>query len=301
MSSCLRTLVWAACLVFLMLTMWSIIAVEYLNGYVTELANSGFYDDCLYCSQSFSNIMLANLTFFQIVSGDGWGELARPLIMKHPWTAVLFVGVIFTMVFGMLNLITAVIVDTAAQAREADVLHMAAQKEYERKFAWETVANICVDMDTDKDGNITLQELKRSANKIPELSAHLSVMGVEFHDLQMVFDMLDSEQHGKIPIGEFVNQLYTMQTHEHKTTHVFVKHYVEEIRKDVKMMKKLSDEWSKHNSEDPIREPETEPKLQSPPWMPLYPEPPETSANSMVDSVADVARNPLPHHEVLPQ
>lgn len=301
MSSCLRTLVWAAGLVFLMLTMWSITAVEFLHPFVSELSKEGFYDDCTYCSQSFSNIMLANLTFFQIVSGDGWCDLARPLIMKHPWTAVLFIGVIFTMVFGMLNLITAVIVDTAAQAREADVLHMAAQKEYERKYAWQTVASICVGMDTDNDGNITLEELKRSAGKNPELSAHLSVMGVEFHDLQMVFDMLDSEQHGKIPIGEFVNQLYKMQTHEHKTTHVFVKHYVEEIRKDVKMMKKLSDDWCKQNSEDPIREPETEPKLESPPWIPLYPEPQETGAKRMEVSAADVASDAIPHHKGLPQ
>jgi hypothetical protein len=167
--------------------MWSIVAVEYLHPYVAELSRDGFYDDCTYCSRSFSNIMYANLTFFQIVSGDGWSDLARPLITNHPWTAVLFVGVIFTMVFGMLNLVTAVIVDTAAQAREADVLHMAAQKEYERKFALENVANICTGMDTDRDGNITLEELKRGTKEIPELHAQLLVMGVESHDLQMVF------------------------------------------------------------------------------------------------------------------
>eukprot|EP00746_Dinoflagellata_sp_MGD_P162577 gnl/MRDRNA2_/MRDRNA2_90194_c0_seq1.p1 gnl/MRDRNA2_/MRDRNA2_90194_c0~~gnl/MRDRNA2_/MRDRNA2_90194_c0_seq1.p1 ORF type:complete len:706 (-),score=123.92 gnl/MRDRNA2_/MRDRNA2_90194_c0_seq1:121-2238(-) len=299
MSSCLRTLIWAAGLVFLMLTMWSITAVEFLHHYVSVLSKEGFYDDCTYCSQSFSSIMLANLTFFQIVSGDGWSDLARPLIMKHPWTAILFVGVIFTMVFGMLNLITAVIVDTAAQAREADVLHMAAQKEYERKFAWETVASICVGMDTDKDGNITFEELKRGTKKIPELSAHLSVMGVEFDDLQMVFDLLDTEQHGKIPIAQFVNELYKMQTHEHKTTHVFVKHYVEEIRRDVKMMKKLSDEWSKlRDSEDSGKEPETEPKLESPPWMKLYPHPSETDTNTIEYRPENAA---IPVYNAVPQ
>jgi Ca2+-binding EF-hand superfamily protein len=234
--------------------------------------------------------MLANLTFFQIVSGDGWSDLARPLIMKHPWTAVLFVGVIFTMVFGMLNLITAVIVDTAAQAREADILHMAAQKEYERKFAWENVEGICVGMDSDEDGNITLEELRRGFKKIPELSAHLSVMGVEFDDLKMVFDILDAEQQGKIPIRQFVNEMYKMQTHEHKTTHVFVKHYVEEIRKDVKMMKEASDEWSKlRDSDDSAKEPETEPKLESPPWMKLYPQLTEIDKITINDTHSNVS------------
>lgn len=251
--------------------MWSIVAVEYLQAYVADLAKNGFYDDCAYCSQSFSNIMYANLTFFQIVSGDGWSDLARPLITNHPWTAALFVGVIFTMVFGMLNLITAVIVDTAARAREADVLHMAAQKEYERKFAWESVASICVGMDTDQDGNITFDELKKGIDEIPELHAQLSVMGVESHDLQMVFDMLDEGRHGKIPIGVFVNHLYKMQTHEMRMTHFFV----EDIRKHVKMMAKLSEEWStsRQSSEDLVKEPETEPKhSESPPWMQSLPQ-----------------------------
>merc|ERR1712007_294743 len=67
MSGCLKTLVWAIGLLFLMLTMWSIVAVEYLHGYVADLSRQGFYDDCTYCSQAFSNIMYANLTFFQII------------------------------------------------------------------------------------------------------------------------------------------------------------------------------------------------------------------------------------------
>merc|ERR1719329_534524 len=221
--------------------------------------------------------MYANLTFFQIVSGDGWSELARPLIMNHPWTALLFVGVIFTMVFGMLNLITAVIVDTAAKAREADVVHMAAQKEYERKFAWENVASICVGMDTDKDGKISLEELKRGTKQIPELNAQLSVMGVEARDLLLLFDMIDAEEHGKIPIGDFVDQLYRMQTHEFRTTHMFVRHYVEDIRRHVKVMAKMSEEWSsKQNSE-----PETEPKIKdSPPWVALLPESSQSKESS---------------------
>lgn len=269
MSSCLRTLIWAAGLLFLMLTMWSIIAVEYLHTYVVELARDGFYDDCPQCSESFSNIMYANLTFFQIVSGDSWSQLARPLIMKYPVTAVFFVGVIFTMVFGMLNLVTAVIVDTAAAAREEDVMHMAAQKEYERKSAWKNVANLVTGMDRDRDGNITLAELRRGTEQIPELNAALSAMGVEWADLRMVFDMFDEDETGKIPIGEFVKHLYKMQTHEHKTTHVFVKHYVEDIRKHVIWLRKMSEEWSKHGTQDFGKEPEGEPKNQSPPCFPL--------------------------------
>merc|ERR1719261_363119 len=115
-------------------------------------------------------------------------------------------------------------------------------------------------MDTDEDGNITLEELRRGTEEISELNAQLSAMGVEWHDLQMVFEMFDDKQIGKIPINEFVNHLYKMQTHEHKTTHVFVRHYVEDIRKHVICLRKMSEEWNRQSSQNFSKEPEKEPK-----------------------------------------
>merc|ERR1711871_316564 len=107
-------------------------AVEYVQPLVWELNKDGAYEYCSWCSRAFESIMLSNLTLFQIVTGDGWSMLARPLVEKHPASVILFVAVIFTMVFGLLNLITAVIVDTAAQARESDVMQLARQKQTQR-------------------------------------------------------------------------------------------------------------------------------------------------------------------------
>merc|ERR1711977_407655 len=132
--------------------------------------------------------------------------------------------------------------------------------EYERKSALKNVANLVTGMDTDRDGNITLAELRRGTEQIPELNAQLRAMGVEWSDLRMIFDMFDQDDTGKIPIGDFVRHLYKMQTHEHKTTHVFVKHYVEDIRKHVLCLRKLSEEWSRSSSKDLSKEPEMEPK-----------------------------------------
>merc|ERR1711937_445841 len=65
------------------------------------------------------------------------------------------------------------------------------------------------------------------------------------------------------------------------------------------MMKKLSDEWSKlRDSEDSGREPETEPKLESPPWMKLYPQPPEIDTNTIEDPTENASGALLPHNAV---
>ena len=70
--------------------------------------------------------MTANLLLFKtVIAGDGWGEIAVPVIEAHPGTALIFMGAYLTIVFGVLNLIVAVVVDTFADARERDVLNLA--------------------------------------------------------------------------------------------------------------------------------------------------------------------------------
>ena len=41
-------------------------------------------------------------------AGDGWGEIAVPLIQAYPGSAIIFMGSSLTLVFGVLNLIVAV-------------------------------------------------------------------------------------------------------------------------------------------------------------------------------------------------
>jgi len=63
----------------------------------------------------------ANLTFLQtVVAGDSWGYLAVPVIEREPSTAIIFVGALVTLVFGVLNLIVAVVIDVAAEHRDTD-------------------------------------------------------------------------------------------------------------------------------------------------------------------------------------
>lgn len=45
-----------------------------------------------------------------VIAGDSWGEIAVPVIEAHPSTALIFVGAYLTIVFGVLNLIVAVVV-----------------------------------------------------------------------------------------------------------------------------------------------------------------------------------------------
>eukprot|EP00746_Dinoflagellata_sp_MGD_P147866 gnl/MRDRNA2_/MRDRNA2_80179_c0_seq1.p1 gnl/MRDRNA2_/MRDRNA2_80179_c0~~gnl/MRDRNA2_/MRDRNA2_80179_c0_seq1.p1 ORF type:complete len:578 (+),score=62.18 gnl/MRDRNA2_/MRDRNA2_80179_c0_seq1:180-1913(+) len=240
--TCMKTLLWAAGLIFMMLSAWSIIAVEYIHPLMEDLDQLGYYDSCHWCPGAFRSIMHSNLTFFQIMSGDGWSLLTRAVIERHPWTAVIFAGVIFSMVFGLLNLMTAVVVDTAVAAREKDVTVLAASKQEERDTAWKCFADLCIALDEDNSGALDMDELKKGLKTNDELRTHLTVMGIEEGDLSTLFDILDEDGNGELSTDEFKFQLYRIKTMETSTTTFFMKTYIDEM---LKLLRDVSDQSHK--------------------------------------------------------
>lgn len=233
LTNCMKTLLWSAGLILLTLTVWSIVAVEYVSPLMPTIHDSGLWEGCTWCPEAFETVMGANLTFFQIISGDGWSALARPIIRKHFWVAALFVSMIFVVSFGLLNLIIAAIVDTAALARENDIDTLARIRHVERQEAWLTFERLCIELDSDLSSGISLAELKEGLKANPMLQAYFSVMGVEEDDLEEVFLILDEDENGVLSYAEFHTQLYKMKTMEVKTQLFYVTRYVQVIQKQV--------------------------------------------------------------------
>merc|ERR1719487_1154284 len=65
---CIRTLFWAVILMLTTITVWSIFAVELIHPEMSALASEGVWTTCGWCEHAFSSVMMANLTFFQIIS-----------------------------------------------------------------------------------------------------------------------------------------------------------------------------------------------------------------------------------------
>ena len=110
MATCLRTLAWSFLLCFVVMTIWAMLMVEVVNPIVREMAEDpqSIIADCEYCKVSTSSVIEANLLLFKtVIAGDSWGEVAVPVIQRNPETAVLFVGSLLTLVFGVLNIIVA--------------------------------------------------------------------------------------------------------------------------------------------------------------------------------------------------
>lgn len=224
MSTCMKALLWSFCFCFMVMTVWAMLVVEVVHPLVKNMdedLSMNCDDDCL---RSTSSVMDANLLLFKtVIAGDSWGQLAVPVIRAHPYTALLFVGAYLTIVFGVLNLIVAVVVDTFADARERDVLNLAEEMEHDLKNDQKYLQKIFENIDFDSSGELTFEQLLQGARKNAEFQSRLRVMDIDEGDLKELFHMIDIDGSGTIEPHEFIRPL-SRWVHDSKTAPRFIKY-----------------------------------------------------------------------------
>jgi len=235
-----KTLLWATILMFVLLTIWSIVAVENIHPLMQNLEEQGLFGSCGWCGHAFSSVMISNLTFFQVVTGDGWSTIARPIIQEEPWTAILFIALIMTMMLGIMNLVTAVIVEQAAEARDADLKNQLKESELKQKLACKDLMNICKKIDLDNNGEISISELTSGITTTPELRSTLNLLDVHAEDLEDLFKTLDTDSSGEVSYGEFATQIWRMKTQGWKSSLMFMKQSVARCTEELKELRKFS-------------------------------------------------------------
>eukprot|EP00931_Biecheleriopsis_adriatica_P017921 TRINITY_DN12698_c0_g3_i1.p1 TRINITY_DN12698_c0_g3~~TRINITY_DN12698_c0_g3_i1.p1 ORF type:complete len:401 (-),score=110.36 TRINITY_DN12698_c0_g3_i1:65-1240(-) len=184
----------------------------------------GEFADCISCQKSISSVMRANLLLFQtIIAGDSWGVVAVPIIERYPAAAIIFMGAQLTLVFGVLNLVVAVVVDSAAEQREKDIQLLAEEMELESEDDLQFLKQVFTKIDKDGSGELDYDELLQGARTVPEFAARLRVMDIDQEDLGQLFQMLDENGSGVIEPDRFIHAL-NRWVRESKTAGRFVKY-----------------------------------------------------------------------------
>lgn len=226
-ASVIRTLAWSFLFCFIAMTLWSMISVELIHPVVQELAAQGTWNDCGTCSDSFATIMQSNLTFLKtLLAGDSWGQIAVPVMTKQPLTVIIFVGALVSIVYGILNLIVAVIVDAAVEQREKDITTLAADLDYELEEDLKLLGRVFQQVDLNADGELSLHELVTGAENVPEFQSRLRVMDIDAAELEQLFHNEDGG--GSISKDEFKFAL-SRWMRESKTANHFVKYMVSNL------------------------------------------------------------------------
>lgn len=231
MAGAMRAIFFAFLLIVVVLTMFSIAAVEMINPLNKELAAKGAYPGCDWCELAFSNVFKANLTFFSsILAGDSWGKLAIPLIEANNSTALIIISAFVILELGLLNVIVAVVVDRQAQAREEDKELQHTLKQEQARASYKELITLFQSMDDDGSGSLSLEELREAYGKFQEFGNILRSVDVSVEDLATVFSSMDRDHGGTVDYEEFVDELHRMRTMEIRTLVYLTRQHVVEIK-----------------------------------------------------------------------
>jgi len=205
-TGAMRAMLCGISLILILLVMWSILAVEVINPISQRIPRQDEY-----CYRAFTSVLRTTLYFFQtLVAGDSWGLCTIPIINAEPYTYALFALALVSVQLGFMNLVLAVIVDKAAEAREGDKAEQLLKKQKEEidslakwKFTMES-------LDTDGSGTITEKELLEGYS-IPTVKQTLGHLHICEEDLSKLFRVMDCDDSGQLGYGEFVNAFHQAQ------------------------------------------------------------------------------------------
>eukprot|EP00931_Biecheleriopsis_adriatica_P015586 TRINITY_DN11825_c1_g1_i1.p1 TRINITY_DN11825_c1_g1~~TRINITY_DN11825_c1_g1_i1.p1 ORF type:complete len:650 (-),score=138.50 TRINITY_DN11825_c1_g1_i1:8-1957(-) len=230
-----KAMLWSFVLLFLVLTLFGIVAVEAINPLARELAAEGAFPGCTRCDRAFASVWDSMVTFFQqVVAGDSWGLLTIPIMERYPATCPFFIIVVVTIQFGILNLILVAIVDQAHKSQTEDAMFQARVRKEEFEKARVDLIAMCAEIDTDHSGEISLSELLHGFENMPELANQLRFLDLGKEDLRILFTALDQDGSGSVSYEEFVEQLFNMQNQDTAVMLSFLKSYVQDIRKAIR-------------------------------------------------------------------
>jgi len=195
---------WGFFFILLMLLIWAIIAVQFIHPENKDL----YDDDTGWCAAAFSSVENALIFFFQtLVIGDSWGICANPLIKKSRIYFWLLSFAFITIQLGITNLILAVIVDTAAQVREADLVDKAEELQKQQQEAQSVLLKMAKDIDEDGSGDITHDELLASFDENMEFKTIMRILGLEKEDMERMMMLMGGDKSGTLNYTEFINAI----------------------------------------------------------------------------------------------
>jgi len=235
--SSIKAIFFGSLMLFFVLVIWAVISVELLHPKVSAMkVGIEFPDPCDRCTESFQSVFDAGLTLFQqIVAGDSWGLVSIPLIKEFPEMAVILFMIMMTVSLGVMNLILAVIVERASEARANDQERKLKKKEQDRQKNMVELAMLCASMDADGSGALSLEEMLAGYDDdVGEFRKLMQLMDIQRDDITSIFEVLDADSSGEVSYLEFCQHLGSFFERDPNVMHALVKYSIMELRKMVR-------------------------------------------------------------------
>merc|ERR1719265_787303 len=206
LGSSLKSFAWGVGLIFFFIFVSAATLMEVIILYSRDDVPIG--DDVL---DEYGSITTSMLTLFKCMSGGAdWADKLEPLRLLNQRFTLFFVFYISAMCFGILNVLTGVICQSAHQIGRIDkdlvIQEQMARAELEQSI----MTKVFEFADLNEDGMLSEGELNAFLS-CPSRAARLHLMDVTEAEARSVFDMLDSSGQGKVSLAMFIDTMLRLK------------------------------------------------------------------------------------------
>ncbi|KAF4675085.1 hypothetical protein FOL47_008260 [Perkinsus chesapeaki] len=192
-------MLWTLIIVTVLLFMFAVWGVEII-GRNPEVAADPL------TSSLFPTLHEGMFTLFQVLTLDTWADtVARPLMVHLPRIGLYFVAFITVVVFVLMNLVTAVVVENAFAIAQTDEEQQARVKQAQKRKDILDLKDLFMELDTDGSGELDIKEFNEALGN-QKIADKIASLGVEREDMQDIWDLMDNGD-GHLTIEEFTGGL----------------------------------------------------------------------------------------------
>jgi len=153
----------------------------------------------------FGTIWRSMFSLFQVVTLDSWcDDIVRHVVYRQPLMGIFFIVFLLLTAFGLMNVVVGIIVENTLAAAQVADRRIEEQAAFARKDAVERLADILERSDTNRTGEISLEEL-RASYQSDIVREKFDRIGLTFEEVQEIFKLLDADRRGRIEIKRFAN------------------------------------------------------------------------------------------------
>mmetsp|Transcript_819 Transcript_819/g.1798 ORF Transcript_819/g.1798 Transcript_819/m.1798 type:complete len:696 (+) Transcript_819:95-2182(+) len=200
--SSLRSLLWAFVLVIFVVYLFSISIMQLVSIYVVGgEADPSVVDRLL---EYYGSVGASMLTLFMAISaGEDWSLLVAPLQKIHQWYALFFVVYVAFVVFGVMNILTAIFVESATHIAEVDRELVIQDSITKDKLNIQLIRRMFKNCDLDSAGEVSVREVEKRLQE-PDHVEFLKVLGIDLSDSSQLLELLGAQDKDRIPLEELI-------------------------------------------------------------------------------------------------
>eukprot|EP00927_Polykrikos_kofoidii_P013023 TRINITY_DN15670_c0_g1_i3.p1 TRINITY_DN15670_c0_g1~~TRINITY_DN15670_c0_g1_i3.p1 ORF type:complete len:829 (-),score=148.33 TRINITY_DN15670_c0_g1_i3:35-2389(-) len=214
LQASITTLFWCVTVIFSLVYIFAILFTQGATDHIARLVANGQPD---HVQIGELNHFYGSLTrtifslYIAMSNGMSWEAVLRPLMPVHWSYTLLFMIFITFSIFGLLNVLTSVFVESTIKSAQHYKELVIQEAQSKKETAVVHLRNLFKQMDMDSSGELDLKEMRKYLAADCECIGYLEACDININDVDVLFRLIDRDNSGFVNLDEFCEGCMTLK------------------------------------------------------------------------------------------